>query len=169
MTRIDFLFIRRSPHPSEVFFARKSGFPLSLLLIPIAVICAGLYVFSVVYGAASREEIQTTDMTIDERIRWSYFHEEVDEASQVQTLDDAFQALRGIRHSVNYLPYKIERHRRDANGCLDTAADHLSACNVQRRDHPSYWRAELTKALKEIPKEAGRLDNTPPPPIIDGE
>jgi hypothetical protein len=169
MTRIDFLFLRRSPVPSEVFLARRTAFPLSLLLFPIAVVCIGGYVFSVVYSAASREEYQTTEMTIDERIRWSYFHEEVDEASKVQTIDDAFRALMGIRHSVHYLPYKIERHRRHAYYCLDTAENHLTACHVQRRDHPSYWSAELTKALREIPKEAVRQDNTPPPPIIDGE
>lgn len=169
MTRIDFLFIRRSARPGGALFSgrppysRSSPFRPLFFIIPIAAL---IYM---VWPGSGADHQTVEPLTPHERMRWSYFHEEVDEASQVQTLDEAFAALMGLRHSVNYLPYKIERHRRDANGCLDTAESHLSACHVQRREHPSYWRAELTKALREIPKEALRLDNTPPPPTIDGE
>jgi hypothetical protein len=106
-------------------------------------------------------------VTPDERIRWFYFAEEIDETLQAQTLDEAFSGLTGLRHSVYYLPYKDDRHEFDANVCLDAAENHIIACETDGRTHPKYWRDELAKELSEIPKYAGRPDETPPPPILD--
>lgn len=106
-------------------------------------------------------------VTLDERMRWSYFREEIDGALQAKTLNDAFSGLTGLKHSVHYLPYKDERHRRDAYLCLETAGNHLNACETGGRTHPNYWRSELSKALSDIPTYAGRLEETPPMPIID--
>lgn len=169
MARIDLLFIRQSVRPYDLFFStstdfsRRSHLRLLLFIVPIAAL---IYM---VWPTSGKDHQAVESPTLDERIQWSNFQDAIDETLQVQTLDDASQALTGLRHFVSYLPYKDERHERDANFCLATAENHLLACHTQGRTHPNHWRAELTEALATIPRYAGRLDNTPPPPIIDLE
>ncbi len=167
MTRIRFLFIRHSARtnyalfPGTTYVPRRTNFRRFLLIVPIAAL---IYM---VWPTSGEDQQAMEPMTLDEHIQWSNFYDVVDKTLQAQTLEDALSALTGLRYVVNHLPYKDERHEHDANFWLDTAENHLVACQTNGRTHPNYWRDKLSNALASIPRYARRLDKTPPPPIID--
>jgi hypothetical protein len=112
---------------------------------------------------------QAIEVTPDELERWSLFSQEIDEALKAKTLDDAFDAVWNLQHSVGYLPYKDERHRQVADAKLKIAGDHLQNCYTARRDHPDFWRSRFSDALLRIPRYGTwiKSDEAAPPPVID--
>lgn len=165
MTRIYLLFIRRVGLSSETFHPRKTSFRVPWLAIAIMASCFGWYFLAAEPNADFQQDSMAAPLSADELLRWDSFSQILDSEMKAQTLDNALSAVSFIRGCVSKLPYRDEVHRRDANCYLDTAENHLTACYVGRRDHPSYWQAEFTKALERIPKYAGQI--VAPPLDID--
>ncbi len=145
------------PTAPQTLFSRKHNIVLLCLIVPLAV---ATYLawrpFYTGYIADARTAYRAKhEITPEEQERWAYFDEEIREALQANTLDQAFGSLSGLRHSVAHLPYKDERHRRDADVCIDTAEAHLAACHTGNQTHPDFWKAKYSDAVSDIPKYGG--------------
>jgi len=89
-------------------------------------------------------------MTVGQHLRHQYWLEEIGEAREVRTLEEAFIAARSLRHSVPQLTYYTESERARLDFALDALEAGLVASETAGRTARGDWYAEYLAGLSRV-------------------